>query len=70
MPRVQLVNFKYAKPEVDAVVDVSFDPREGGVAEPVGGNVVGGDPGESVAEAFPEVVAASAGEGTAVSVAQ
>jgi hypothetical protein len=54
----------------DAVVEVAFDPGEGGVAQPVGGDALGGDPGEVVAEAFPEVVVASAGEGAAVAVAQ
>ena len=52
----------------DPVAEVAFYPGEGGVAEPVGGDALGGDPGESVAEAFPEVVVASAGEWVAVAV--
>jgi hypothetical protein len=36
------------------------------VSEPVGGDALGGDPGESVAEAFPEVVVSFAGEWVAV----
>ena len=44
------------------VPEVAFDPGEGGVSEPVGGDALGGDPGESVPEAFPEVVVAAAGD--------
>lgn len=54
----------------DSVAVVSFDPGEGGVAEPVGGDALGSDPGESFAESFPEVVVASAGEGMPVAVAE
>jgi hypothetical protein len=48
---------------------VAFDPGEGGVSEPVGGEALDGDPGESVAEAFPEVVVVAGGDGSAVAVA-
>jgi hypothetical protein len=40
------------------------------VAEPVGGDALGGDPEESLAEAGPEVVVATAGQGAACVVAQ
>lgn len=53
-----------------AVSEVAFYPGEGGVAEPVGGDALGGDPGEAVAEAFPEVVVVSAGEWAAVAEAE
>jgi hypothetical protein len=46
----------------DAVAEVPFDPGQCGVAEPVGGDALGGDPGESFAESFPVVVVAAAGE--------
>ena len=36
----------------DSVPEVPFDPGEGGVAEPVGGDALGGDPGESFTESF------------------
>jgi hypothetical protein len=37
----------------DAVAEVAFDPGEGGVPQPVGGDAVGGDPGQLLAEAVP-----------------
>lgn len=40
----------------DAVAVVAFDPGQCGVSEPVSGDALGGDPGETVAETFPEVV--------------
>jgi hypothetical protein len=46
----------------DAVAVVAFYPGECGVAEPVGGDALGGDPGEPFAESFPEVVVAAAGQ--------
>jgi hypothetical protein len=54
----------------DPVAEVAFDPGEGGVAEPVGGDALSGDPGESFAESFPEVVVAAAGERVPVAVPQ
>jgi hypothetical protein len=52
------------------VAEVAFDPGEGGVAEPVGADLLGGGPGEMVADAVPEVVVAAGGDGLAVLVAQ
>src|SRR4051794_21198827 len=40
----------------DGESEVAFDPGEGGVPDPVGGHVQGGDPGQVAAEADPEVV--------------
>jgi hypothetical protein len=54
----------------DAVPVVALDPGEGGVAQPVGGDAVSGDPGELLPETFPEVVVAASGERAAVAVAQ
>lgn len=54
----------------DAVAEVAFHPGEGGVAQPVGGDAVGGDPGQLIAEAVSEVVVASVGEWLSVAVAQ
>jgi hypothetical protein len=54
----------------DGVAVVAFDPGEGGVAEPVGGDLLGGDPGEVLADAGPEVVVAAGGDGVAVAVAE
>jgi hypothetical protein len=48
------------------VAVVAFDAGEGGVAEPVGGDALAGDPGESVTEAFPELVVTATGEWSAV----
>jgi hypothetical protein len=53
-----------------AVAVVAFDPGDGGVAEPVSGDVLGGDPGEVGAEAVPEVVVSAGGDGCAVAVAE
>jgi hypothetical protein len=46
----------------DGVAEVVFDPGEGGVAEPMSGDALLGDPREAVAETFPEVVVAVGGE--------
>jgi hypothetical protein len=46
----------------DGVAVVAFDPGEGGVAQPVGGDALFGDPGEVFADAFPEVVVAAGGQ--------
>ena len=54
----------------DAVGEVAFDPGEGCVAEPVGRDALGRDPGEVVAEACPDVVVAAGGDGAAVAVAE
>lgn len=37
-----------------SVSEVAFDPGEGGVAEPVGGDALSGDPGEAFAESSVE----------------
>ena len=50
----------------DAVAVVAFDPGQCGVAQPVGGDSLSGDPGELVTESFPEVVVASGGQFMAV----
>jgi hypothetical protein len=52
------------------IPEVSFDPGECGVAEPVDGDALCGDPGESFAEAFSEVVVAAAGERVSVAIAE
>lgn len=54
----------------DAVSEVAFDLGQGGVTEPVGGDALGGDPGQLVAQACPEVVVAAAGHGTPVAETQ
>jgi hypothetical protein len=54
----------------DGVAVVAFDPGEGGVAEPVGGDALFGDPGEVGADAVPEMVVAAGGQWGAVAVAQ
>jgi hypothetical protein len=41
---------------------VAFDPGQGCVAEPVGGDALGGDPGQQLAKTGPEVVVAAAGQ--------
>jgi hypothetical protein len=46
----------------DSVAEVAFDPGGGGVAQPVCGDALGGDLGESFAESFPKVVVTAAGE--------
>lgn len=54
----------------DGVAVVAFDPCEGGVAEPVGGDLLGCDPGEVVSDAMPEVVVAAGRDGPSVGVAE
>jgi hypothetical protein len=54
----------------DGVTKVAFDPGEGGVSEPMGGDLLGGDPGEAYADALPEVVVAAGGDGVLVAVAE
>jgi hypothetical protein len=54
----------------DAVAEVALNPCQGGVAQPVDRDALGGDPGESLADTEPEVVVAAAGQGVAVAVAQ
>jgi hypothetical protein len=46
----------------DGVAVVAFDPGEGGVAQPVDGDVLFGHPGEVFADALPEVVVAAGGQ--------
>jgi len=50
----------------DGEAEVPFDPGEGRVAYPVCADLLGGYPGEMAAEAPPEVVVASGGDGSAV----
>jgi hypothetical protein len=50
----------------DAGAEVSFDPGEGGVSEPVGGDALRSDPGEGLADAVPEVAVAAEGDCGAV----
>jgi hypothetical protein len=50
--------------------EVPFDPGQGGVAQPVGGDALGGDPGESFTEPVPELVVAAVGQPGAVAEAQ
>jgi hypothetical protein len=45
-----------------AVAEMPFDPGQGGVPQPVGGHALGGGPRQLLADAFPEVVVASAGD--------
>src|SRR6266511_2184339 len=54
----------------DAVAEVAFDPGQGGVPQPVGGDALGGHPRQLLAEAMPQVVIAAAGQRTAVAEAQ
>jgi hypothetical protein len=54
----------------DGVAKVAFDPGEGGVSEPVGSDLLGGDPGEVVADAGPEVVVSAGGDGVPGAVAE
>jgi hypothetical protein len=54
----------------DAVTVVAFDPAQSGVAEPVGGAALRGDPGQQLAEAGPEVVVAAAGQDATVAIPQ
>ena len=54
----------------DGVAVVALDPGEGGVAEPVGGDLLGGDPGEVLADSGPEVVVTAGGDGAPVAVAE
>jgi hypothetical protein len=54
----------------DGVAVVAFDPGERGVAQPVGADVLGGDPGQVLADATPQVVVAAGGDGGAIAVAQ
>ncbi len=52
------------------VAEVAFDPGQGGVAEPVGADLLAGDPGQVFAEALPEMVVAAPGQWCSVAVAQ
>ncbi len=54
----------------DAVAVVAFHLGERGVAQPMGGDVLRGDPGKSRTKTLPQVVVATAGQGAAVPVAQ
>src|SRR5688500_19058787 len=54
----------------DRLAEVPFDPGEGGVAQPVGADLVAGGPGQVAADAVPEVVVAAFADGSAVAVAQ
>src|SRR6266496_2233435 len=54
----------------DGIAKIPFDPRQGGVAQPVCGDVLAVDPGQVAAESVPEVVIAAIGDGFAVGVAQ
>jgi hypothetical protein len=54
----------------DGVAVVSFHPGQGGVPEPVGADLLGGDPRQVLADAVPEVVVAAGGDRAAVEVAQ
>jgi hypothetical protein len=46
----------------DAVAEVALDPGQRGVPQPVGGDALGGDPRQLLAEAVPKVVVATAGD--------
>jgi hypothetical protein len=54
----------------DPVPEMAFDPGQGRVPEPVGGDALGGDPRRSFADAFPQVVVAAAGQTTPVAIPQ
>src|SRR5690349_17827441 len=54
----------------DGVAEVALDPGEGGVAEPVDGDLLGSYPGQVSAEPCPEVVVAASGERSSVAVAE
>jgi hypothetical protein len=42
----------------DGVAEVAFHPGQGGVAQPVGADLLGGDPGQVLANAMLRVVVA------------
>jgi hypothetical protein len=52
------------------VTEVAFNPRQGGVAQLVGGDLLGGHPWHVVADAGPEVVVTAPSDGPAAAIAQ
>ena len=54
----------------DGVAEVSFYPRQCGVPEPVGADLLGGDPGQRFTNADPQVVVSACGDWSPVGVAQ
>ena len=54
----------------DAIAEMTLDPGQRGVAQPVDGHALRGDPRQMFTDAPPQVVVAAAGQRTAVPVAQ
>jgi hypothetical protein len=54
----------------DGVAEVAFDPGQGGVAQPVGGDALGGNPGQVLADSLPETVVAVPRDRSSIAVAQ
>jgi hypothetical protein len=54
----------------DRIADGAFDPRDDRVSQPVRGDALGGDPGQVLADALPEVVVPAVGDRSAVVVPQ